>query len=177
MMDFFTYLSNFMIPLMIFYIVAQGFAAKRPVYDDFIKGAKDGIKITVGILPTLVGLMAAVEILRASGFLEALAGVLAGITARIGIPGVVLPVIIVKLFSSSAATGLALDIFKELGTDSLEGLMSSIMLSCTETVFYTMSIYFMSIGVKKTRATLPGALFATFAGVAASVVLARMMSG
>lgn len=73
------------------------------------------------------------------------------------------------MFSSSAATGLLLDIFKEFGTDSPVGLMAGLMLSSTESVFYCMSVYFGSVGIQKTRYTLTGALVATLAGMAASV--------
>ncbi len=79
------------------------------------------------------------------------------------------------MFSSSAATGLVLDIFKEYGTDSRIGLITSIMMSCTETIFYTMSVYCMAAKVRKTRYTLAGALLATLAGVVASVFLAGKM--
>ena len=79
------------------------------------------------------------------------------------------------LFSSSAATGLALDIFRQYGPDSKLGMITSVMLSCTETVFYTMSIYFMSVKIKKTRYTLAGALLATLAGVVMSVVLGQYL--
>ena len=79
------------------------------------------------------------------------------------------------MFSASAATGLALDVFKEYGTDSCLGLAASILMGCTETIFYTMSIYFMTAKVKKTRYTLAGALLATLVGVAASTWLAGMM--
>ena len=91
----------------------------------------------------------------------------------LGFPSRLLPMALVKLFSSSAATGLALDIFKQYGPDSQLGMITSIMLSCTETVFYTMSIYFMSVKVKKTRYTLAGALAATLAGVIMSVILVQ----
>ena len=86
-----------------------------------------------------------------------------------------MPLTVVKMFSSSAATGLLLDLFKEHGTDSYIGLIGSISMSCTETIFYTMSVYFMTAKVAKTRYTLTGALLATLAGLAASVVLAGMM--
>ena len=79
------------------------------------------------------------------------------------------------MFSSSAATGLLLDIFKEYGTDSRLGLIASISMACTETIFYTMSVYFMTAKIKKTRYTLTGALLATLAGLAASVLIAGMM--
>lgn len=90
-------------------------------------------------------------------------------------PTDLIPITIVKMFSSSAATGLLLDLFKTHGTDSFPGLAASIMMSCTETIFYTMSIYFMHIHVKKTRFTLTGALFATLCGIAASIFLASFM--
>ena len=80
------------------------------------------------------------------------------------------------MFSSSAATGLVLDIFKEFGTDSRIGLIASVMMSCTETIFYTVSVYFIAAKVKNTRYTIPGALLATLAGIAASVWLAGMMA-
>jgi hypothetical protein len=116
--------------------------------------------------------MAAVGILRASGFLDFISGLLENFTGRIGFPGELVPLTIVKMFSSSAATGLLLDIFKQFGTDSRLGMIASISLSCTETIFYTMSVYFMTAGIKKSRYTLAGALIATFAGLAASVLLA-----
>jgi len=169
------YASDFLVPFLIFYVVAYGFLAKRPVYDDFVKGAKDGFQTVIQIMPTLIGLMVAVGVLRASGFLDFLAQILGRVTDLIHFPSELVPLTIVRIFSASAATGLALDIFKEFGTDSYLGLVASILMGCTETIFYTMSVYFMAAKVKKTRYTLAGALLATAAGVAASVVLAGMM--
>lgn len=90
-------------------------------------------------------------------------------------PEQLVPLALVRLFSSSAATSLVLDIYKSYGTDSVTGMTASIMMGCTETVFYTMSVYFLTAKVSKTRWTLAGALFATAAGIAASVVLARLV--
>lgn len=174
-MDVLIFLSEFMVPLVIFYIVGFGLLSGRPVFDDFLKGAVEGMKTVVGILPTLIGLMAAVGILRASGFLEAAAEVLKTPAGWLHIPVPLVPVILVRVVSSSAATGLILDIFKEYGPDSFVGTMVSIMMGCTETVFYTMSVYFMTAGIRKTRWTLPGALLATGAGIAASIVLTGTM--
>lgn len=80
-----------------------------------------------------------------------------------------------KMFSSSAATGLVLDIFKNYGTDSYIGMITSIMMSCTETIFYTMSVYFIAAKVTKTRYTLAGAMLSTVVGIIASVILAGMI--
>jgi spore maturation protein B len=169
------FLSDSTIPLLVFAIVANGLLRHQRVYEDFLDGAKSGLRTAAGILPTLIGLMTAVGILRASGFLDFFSAVLGKITSFIHFPAQLVPIALVKLFSSSAATGLLLDLYKQYGTDSTLGLAASIMLSSTETVFYTMSIYYMSVKVKKTRYTLPGALIASLAGIAASVFLSRLM--
>ena len=171
-MQLLVYISNYIVPCLILSIIVYGLSAKVNVYETFIKGAKSGFFTVVRIMPTLIGLMAAVGILRASGFLDFISGLLENFTGRIGFPGELVPLTIVKMFSSSAATGLLLDIFKQFGTDSRLGMIASISLSCTETIFYTMSVYFMTAGIKKSRYTLAGALIATFAGLAASVLLA-----
>lgn len=174
-MPFLFFLSDAVIPIFVFVIVGYGLLTGCHIYDTFIRGAVRGLKIVWQILPTLIGLMVAVGILRASGFLQWFAGLLAPLCELVHFPAELLSVAFVKLFSSSAATGLALDIFKEYGTDSLQGLGVSIMLSCTESVFYTMSVYFMAVKIRKTRWTLPCALLATLAGIMASMILAYAM--
>ncbi len=170
------YLTDFIVPMVLFGIVVYGILQKVAVYDSFVKGAKKGFQTVVEIMPTLVGLMVAVGVLRASGFLNFLAEILGRYTnIYIGFPGELVPLTVVKLFSSSAATGLLLDVFKEYGTDSRQGLIASISMACTETIFYTMSVYYMTAKVTKTRYTLAGALIATAAGLAASVLLAGGM--
>ena len=170
-MNFLVFLSTYIRPFFIFYVVAYGLWKGRNVYQAFVEGAKGGFHTALGILPTLVGLLAAVGVLRASGFLDLISGLLKTLLKGTGFPAELLPLVIVRLFSNSAATGLALDLFKAHGPDSTQGLLASLFLSSTETVFYTMSIYFMSVKIKKTRYTLPGALLATLAGIVASVVL------
>lgn len=174
-MKFLTFFSNLMIPFLLFYVIAYGLLRKRDIYGDFIEGTKDGLKTAAGICPALVGLMTAVGVLRASGFLDFLGSVLGKITVPLGMPAELLPLTVVRLFSSSAAVGLLLDIFKEFGTDSAAGLMGALVLGSTESVFYCMSIYFSAVKVEKTRYTLPGALIASLAGVAAAVCIVRII--
>ncbi len=168
-------LSGLVIPALIFYIVLNGVLNKTDVYDAFVKGAMEGLKTVVTVLPTLVGLMIGVGVLRASGFLTMLAGLFGGLAERAGIGPEFVPLVFIKMFSSSAATGLVLDIFEEYGPDSRTGLLTSIMMSCTETCFYTMSVYYMAAKVKRTRWTLPGALLATGVGIVASIVMVSGM--
>ena len=174
-MKLFLYLTDMIVPFMIFAILAYGVQKKVGVYDTFIEGAREGLLTVVKIVPTLIGLMTAVGILRASGFLDFLAGALGRFSGAIGFPGELVPLSLVKMFSSSAATGLLLDVYKKYGTDSFLGLIASISMCCTETIFYTMSVYYMAAKVTKTRYTLAGALLATAAGVVMSVVMTGLM--
>lgn len=175
MMNALTHMSDIMIPMIIFWIVGYGMVSGVKVYETFLMGAKEGLRIVVEILPTLVGLMMAVGILRTSGFFDLLGKMIGPATEAVGLPAQLIPLLIVKMFSSSAATGLVLDIFKTCGPDSYVGMLTSILMSCTETIFYTMSVYFLAAKVTKTRYTLPGALLATLAGTVASIFLAGKM--
>ncbi len=168
------YLSEWLVPLMIFYIVGFGVLSKRPVFDDFLKGATEGIKTVFGVLPTLIGLMTAIGVLRTSGFLDAVSEILKIPAGVFKIPVELVPVILTRMISNSAATGLVLDIFKSYGPDSVIGNTASIIMGSTETIFYTMSVYFMTAKIEKTRWTLPGALTATAAGVLASIFLGNI---
>ena len=166
-----SFLSELVIPLLTVLIVSSGVLKKRPVFSTFTTGAGKGLWTTVRLLPTLIGLMAAVGVLRASGLLEKITELLGYLPGGSGFPTEVLPVLVVRLFSSSAATGLILDLFQRYGPDSHIGFLTSIFMSCTETVFYTMSVYFSAVSVRKGRYTCKGALLATLAGIAASFVI------
>lgn len=174
-MRYLMFFSDMIIPMTVFLIVICGVSRKVDVYDTFIRGANSGFRTVIKIMPTMIALMAAVGILRASGLLELLSEQIGKISSYIGFPGELVPLSVVKMFSSSAAVGLLLDLYKEYGTDSRIGWIASVSMACTETIFYTMSVYFMTAKVRKSRYTLPGALIATAAGLAASVILAGWM--
>ncbi|WP_167957233.1 spore maturation protein [Anaerosporobacter faecicola] len=174
-MTFLLYLSDYMIPFVIFYVVGYGILTKTAIFDEFVKGAKDGFKVVVDILPTLIGLMVGIGIMRASGAFDILSNLLKPLMVLLQFPAELVPLVIVKMFSSSAATSLVIDIFKQYGPDSYLGTLTSILMSCTETIFYTMAVYFMAAKVKKTRYTLLGALVATLSGVVISTFLASFM--
>lgn len=176
-MQLLTWISNIMVPILFFYILGYALFAKVKVYEVFLKGAQDGLKVVCGIAPTLIGLLVAVGVLRASGFMEFAGELLAPLVSAVNVPGEMVPLLFFKLFSGSAATGFVLDIFRTHGPDSYAGVMASILVSCTETCFYTMSVYFLAVNVTKTRYTLPGALTAIGAGAVATVVITKWMFG
>lgn len=164
-------LSDLLIPLTFASILMYGISKKVPVYDTFIEGAKDGFTTVLNILPTIIGLMIAVGMVRASGLLDILNYLIAPFTNRLGYPTEAVPLTIMRLISSAASTGLLLDLFERYGPDSFLGRFVSIMMSSTETVVYTMSIYFMSFKITKTRFTLAGALLANLVGIIASLFI------
>lgn len=169
------FLSEFLVPFSLFYIIIYGFFHNVNVYECFLLGVKEGFRIVAGIAPAMIALLVSVGIFRSSGALDMICSFLKPVGSAFHIPEEIIPVFIIRIFSSSAAVGFVLDIFREHGPDSVPGMMASIMMSCTETVMYTMTVYYMSVNIRKTRWTLPGALFATTAGAAASIVITKMI--
>lgn len=170
-------LSDLMIPLTFASILMYGISKSVPVYDTFIEGAKDGFTTVLNILPTIIGLMVAVGMIRASGLLDILNYLVSPFTERLGYPTEAVPLTLMRLISSAASTGLLIDLFERYGPDSFLGRFVSIMMSSTETVVYTMSIYFMSIKITKTRFTLAGALLCNLVGIVASLFITMRLYG
>lgn len=165
------YLSDYAIPIVIFYIVITGLFNKCNLFDKFVIGAKEGIRIVYDLAPTLIGLMTAIGVMRASGLFNIITKIIKPIAELIRFPSELLPLVIIKLFSSSAATSLLIDIYKEYGTDSFQGVLSSIIMSTSETVFYVLAVYSAAGKIKKTRYIVPGGLFATLVGIVCSCLL------
>lgn len=169
--------SNFVIPITVFVIVIFGSLKHINLYEAFLEGAKEGLRTVVGVLPTLIGLMVAVEVLKSGGLLEILTALLRPLEEGFGLPAELVPLTLVRLVSSSAAIGFLTDIFADFGPDSFLGRVASVMMCCTETVFYTMSLYFLSVKITKTRHTLFCALIANFSGVLAALFLVSHVFG
>ncbi len=176
-MEFINLLSNLIIPTIFVIVIYFGYSRNLDIYETFKDGAKEGMDTVIFIAPTIIGLMLSVGILRASGALALLTNILSGVSDLVSFPEEALPLTFMRLISSSAATGLLIDIFETYGPDSYLGRFVSIMMSSTETVFYTMSVYFMSAKITKTRYTLTGALMANFAGVLFSLWITKVMFG
>ena len=155
-MKFLLYFSDFIVPFTMFYIIVYGFFNHTDVYESFLKGVKEGFYIVIEIAPTMIALLVSIGIFRASGALDSFSDFLTPLGKVLHIPAEIIPVFIVRIFSSSAAVSFVLDIFKEYGSDSKTGMIVSIMMSCTETVIYTITIYYMSINIKKNKMDFTG---------------------
>ena len=171
-----TYISTIAMPLIIFIIVFTGLIEKKKIFDLFLKGAKEGIEITLKIFPTLVGLFFAIGMLRSSGTIDIITNVLKPILIKFNIPSEILPLAILRPISGSGSIAIATEIMKNYGTDTLIGLISSVIMGATETTIYTIAVYSSSVKIKNTRFVLKAALIADAVGMIVAVVICRILS-
>ncbi len=170
-------LSSLIVPFIICTTALIGILKNCDVFSVFTEGAKDGLKVTIGILPSLIGLLVAVYMLRASGFIDALASLLTPVFRFIGIPTETALLVLLRPFTGSGALAIGSEIISEYGADSLVGRTAAVMLGSTETTFYVISIYFGSLGVKKLRHTVPAALAADITGFIAASLIVKLIWG
>jgi spore maturation protein B len=170
-------LSTWAIPLVVAGVPLWALTRKVKVYPVFVEGAKEGFQVAVRIIPALVAVVVALGMLRASGALEGLAALLAPVLSAVGIPASVLPMVLVRPLSGGAALGVVGDVLRSEGPDSYAGRLASVMCGSTETTFYVLAVYFGAAGVSRYRHALPAALLADLAGMAAAVVVVRLLFG
>lgn len=175
-MKIINYFSTAAIPVIIAVIILYGVIERKKVYDIFLKGAKDGIKILFQLIPTLIGIFVAVGALRNSGVLDLIINIISPLTNFLKIPSEIMPLALLRPISGSASIGVAVDIMQKYGTDTFIGLITSTIMGSTETTLYTIAIYTGCVGIKKTRFVLLAALLADLAGIIASVVIWRILS-
>ena len=157
-------MTDYMIPLILFVSMALALGRKENAYDIMLSGAADGLRLIVSILPALILLLCAVHMLQASGAADAISALLSPMFARFGIPPETALLVLVRPLSGSAALAVGADLMARYGPDSTVGRTAAVMLGSTETTFYTISVYFGAAGIRKTRYTIPAALFADFVG-------------
>jgi len=133
--------------------------------------------VLVRILPYLAAMLTAVRALRDSGLLTLLSEALGPLTQRAGLPGALLPMILLRPFSGSGAMALVTEVFVQYGPDSPEGFAASVLMGSSETIFYEVALYFGAVGVKKTRGAVPVALAAGTVGLLVTMLLTRARFG
>ena len=168
-------MSAFIVPSIIFIIIFLGFLKKVPVFDTFIQGAKDGMKSTAMIAPSLVGLIVSVSMLKASGALDMFTSFIAPAAEILHIPPIVVPLAILRPISGSGSIAFLDTIFSSTGVDSFASRVASVMMGSTETTFYAIAVYFGAIGIKNTRHTIPSALIADLTGFILSIITVSIL--
>ena len=174
-MKIINFLSNVAMPMVILLIIMYGLRERNKVFDTFLEGAKEGIKTTLSILPTLIGLFLAIGALRSSGVLELIINISSPILDILNFPSELMPLAILRPISGSGSIAVATDIMKSCGVDSLIGNIASTILGSTETTLYTIAVYTSCIKIKKTRYILIAALAADIVGIIASTIICKIM--
>ena len=176
-MQIVNYLSSAAIPVIIVLIILYGLKEKNKVFDTFLDGAKDGMEVVIQLFPTLIGIFVAVGALRNSGILDCIIQFISPVTNLFKIPSQILPLAMLRPISGSASMGVAVDIMKQYGVDSMIGkITSSTIMGSTETTFYTIAIYTSCVKIKKIRFVLVAALLADLAGMLTSVIICQILS-
>ena len=157
-------ISSYLVPVLLLLSCALALHRKENAYDRLLVGGAEGLRLLASILPALVLLLTAVNMLRASGAADTLTSVLAPIFRVFGIPPETAMLVLIRPISGSAALAVGADLMARYGVDSQIGRTAAVMLGSTETTFYTISVYFGAAGIRKTRYTVPAALFADFVG-------------
>ena len=168
-------ISLWALPAILLLILTMGLAKRVPIYETFTNGAKDGFKVAVNIIPYLVAIIVAISMFRASGIIEMLKQTLSGILAQIHVPADVIPIMIVRSLSGSAALGVFSDIANTLGPDDYATKLSAIMVGSSETTFYVLAVYFGAVGISKLRYALLVGLMADIIGIVAAVCVCNWM--
>ena len=166
---------DYAIPLILLITACAALRKQENAYDIMLQGSSEGLTILLSILPALVLLLTAVYMLRASGTVEILSSFLSPVFSRLGIPPETAILVLIRPISGSAALAVGADLMARYGVDSLVGRTAAVMLGSTETTFYTISVYFGAAGIRKTRYTIPAALFADFVGFFVASLTARTL--
>ena len=157
-------MTDYIVPLILLGISLLALRRRENAYDILLQWASEVLTLIKSILPALILLLTAVHMLKASGAVEGLSALASPLFSLFGIPAETAMLVLIRPISGSAALAVGAELMAEHGVDSLIGRTAAVMLGSTETTFYTISVYFGAAGIKKTRYTLPAALFADFVG-------------
>jgi len=166
---------DYVVPALLLLSTALVLRKKENAYDLLLQGGTEGLKLLASIVPALIILLTAVSMLRASGAVEILSRFLSPVFSFFGIPPETALLVLIRPLSGSAALAVGAELISQYGPDSQIGRAAAVMLGSTETTFYTVSVYFGAAGIKKTRYTIPAALFADFVGFFMAALTARFL--
>ncbi len=171
------HISDYAIPAIFIAIILAAVLKKVKAFDLFIEGAGEGIETVIKIMPSLVGLLVAVGVFKASGALDILIFILRPVINILGMPPEVAPLALLRPISGSASFAFVTEIIKEFGPDTYQGRVAATMMGSTETIFYTLAVYYGAVGIKNIRYTLVAALMADVISVIASLWACRFIFG
>ncbi|MBD8497667.1 spore maturation protein [Paenibacillus arenosi] len=175
MYAFLTTISTWAIPAIIVFIPLYAYMRRVPVYESFVEGAKDGFQTSINIIPTLVGMMVAISVFRASGAMDWLVGLMRPLLDWFGIPSEVMPLAFLRPITGAGSLAFTTDLIKTYGPDSLIGRIASTIQGSTDTTLYVLTVYFGAIGIRKGRYALKVGLFSDIVGFVAAIIICMLI--
>ena len=169
-------LSAYIVPVLLLLCAVCGLRRKVDVYDALITGAGSGLQVVARILPSMAALLCAVYMLRASGAMELLTGLLTPLLHALGLRPEVTALMLIRPMSGSGALAVGSELMARYGPDSYIGRVAAVMLGSTETTFYTIAVYFGAAGIRKTRYAIPAALTADLAAFVFAALSVRWLT-
>jgi spore maturation protein SpmB len=170
-------LSPLAIPFLLAFFPLYALGKGISVYSEFVEGAKEGFQVAIRIVPYLVGMLVAIAVFRESGALDLLKSGLAPLLNAVQIPTDLLPMIVMRPLSGSGSIAILGDLVKQFGPDHLLSYMAATIYGSAETTFYVVAVYFGSVGITRTRHSIPAGLLADLVGVIAAVIVCRWLFG
>lgn len=175
MFEVITFISKMMLPALLVFIPLYAVFRKVPIYESFIEGAKEGFPTAISIIPHLVGMMVAVAIFRDTGAMQFYLQFLIPLVSWMHIPSEVVPIGILRPISGAGSLAFVESILRTSGPDSFLGKLASTIQGSTDTTLYVLTVYFGSVGIKKSLYALKVGLWADVVGFLAACLLCSIL--
>ena len=167
-------ISLFVLPCVVFLVACIILFGKKNYFASFLRGAKNGIKSSFAVLPTMCALIVSISIFLASGAEPIISRLFSPLLGFLQIPSELFPLILLRPFSGSASLATFEGILEKYGPDTLVGICASIIMASSDTVIYVICMYFSTTKIRKTRHALPISLVVSFFCVIFSLIVSRL---
>ena len=157
-------MAIYIIPIFIIFLLIYSLIKKINAYDSFVDGSKQAIDLCINTFPYLVAIFSIVELLQASGLSEIISNLTSPIFNILGIPSELTEFLIIRPFTGSGSIGILSNIFSLYGADSYISKCACVIMSCSETTFYVVAVYFSTTKIKKLRYIIPVCLLSALIG-------------
>ena len=164
-------ISDFAVPFMIASIILAGMIKKVNIYTAFGQGVTEGLKTVINVFGPMLCIMIGISMFRTSGAMDILIRFISPVARGLRIPEEIVPFAIMRPVSGGGSLALCTDLFSKYGPDSYTGRLVSVIMGSTETTFYTIAVYFGSVGIKNISHSLKCALIADFVGIMVSIAV------
>ena len=162
-------MSNYIMPLIVLFVIIFGFIKKVPIYDTFVEGAKESFDLVFKLFPCLLAMILSINIFVKSNIVTNLFSFVSFILYEL------IPLIIMRPISGTSSLAILTNIYQTLGPDSLAGILGSYIQGSTDTTFYILTLYFGSIGIKKIRYSLWAGLLADLFSIIISILFVYLI--